>query len=250
MELIIFLSLIVVGYISGRIVESRHYRSIVIREQEFLPLPAVTLKHALDETREVARAELVAGSVVVSVDYFKRFLAGLRNFFGGRVKSYETLVDRARREAILRMKAEAKGADIILNMRLETASISKGARKTIGSVEVLAYGTAVTYKRGSGHTAPIEVSQEQPSTVIPVEPQRSSTELRYKVVFSGELATGQDLQKVKTRVAALYKVPVERCEHLFSGRTLTIKDNLDRQTAQKYQRLFNQTGAVCHIEPM
>ncbi|MDY0095408.1 MAG: YbjQ family protein [Candidatus Vecturithrix sp.] len=247
MELIIFLSLIVIGYVSGRIIETKHYRSIETREQEFLSLPAVSLKHALDMTKEVARVKLVSGSVVVSIDYFKRFLAGLRNFFGGRVKSYETLIDRARREAILRMKAEAKGADIILNMRLETASISKGARKTIGSVEVLAYGTAVTYKRG---TAPIEISQDQPSAAMPVVGQAAAKEPRYKVVFSGELAAGQDLQKVKTRVAALYKVPVERCDHLFSGRTMTIKDDLDYQTAQKYQRLFEQTGAVCYIEPM
>lgn len=249
-ELGIFLGLIVVGYVSGRIVEARHYRSIVAREQEFLSLPVVTMKRALDPAREVARAELVGGSVVVSVDYFKRFLAGLRNFFGGRVSSYETLLDRARREAILRMKAEAKGADIILNMRLETSSISKGARKTIGSVEVLAYGTAVTYKPGSARTAPIEISQEQPSAATPITRQGIAAEPRYKVIFAGELATGQDLQRVKTRVAALYKVPVERCEHLFSGRTMTIKDNLDHQTAQKYQRLFEQTGAICHIEPM
>ena len=47
MELLIFLSLIVLGYISGRIVETRHYRSIAMREDEFLPLPVVTLKRAL-----------------------------------------------------------------------------------------------------------------------------------------------------------------------------------------------------------
>jgi uncharacterized protein YbjQ (UPF0145 family) len=87
---------------------------------------------------------LVAGSVVISVDYFKRFLAGLRNIFGGRVRSYESLLDRARREAILRMKAEAKalGADMVFNIKMETASISKGRRNAIGAVEVLAYGTA------------------------------------------------------------------------------------------------------------
>ena len=56
------------------------------------------------------------------------------------------VLDRARREAILRMKAEAHehGAGMIFNVKLETASISKGAKDTIGSVEVYAYGTAVT----------------------------------------------------------------------------------------------------------
>ena len=250
MELLIFLSLIVIGYVSGKIVETRHYRSITTREQDFLDLPAVTLKHALDPERKVARAKLVAGSVVVSVDYFKRFLAGLRNVFGGRVSAYETLVDRARREAILRMKEEAKGADIILNMRLETSSISKGRKNAVGTVEALAYGTAITYTSGSARTAPIEVSQPRLSEKKTMAPHPSSPERRYKVVFSGEIAAGQDLQRVKNQVAKLYKVPVERCEHLFSGRTVTIKDNLDYQTAQKYQRIFERTGAVCSIEPM
>lgn len=139
--------LVILGYIIGRAIESRHYRSIEARERELLHLPVVTLKNVLDEQKEIARVELVAGNVVVSVDYFKRFLASLRNFFGGRVTSYETLLDRARREAILRMKEAATGADIILNLRIETSSISKGAKQKIGSVETLAYGTAITYSK-------------------------------------------------------------------------------------------------------
>ena len=91
------------------------------------------------------RTQLVRGNVVISVDYFKRFVAYLRMIFGGRVHTYESLIDRARREAILRMqeRARALGAGKIFNVRLETSSISKGRRETIGSVEVLAYGTAV-----------------------------------------------------------------------------------------------------------
>jgi uncharacterized protein YbjQ (UPF0145 family) len=87
----------------------------------------------------------VIGSTVVSVDYFKRFLAALRNLFGGRVISYESLLDRARRESLLRMKEQAEelGASMVFNIKYETASISKGRGNTIGSIEVLAYGTAL-----------------------------------------------------------------------------------------------------------
>jgi uncharacterized protein YbjQ (UPF0145 family) len=96
----------------------------------------------------VERARLIVGSAVISVDYFKRFLAGLRALVGGRVKSYESLLDRARREALLRMKAEAPDADVVVNLRIETASISKGKRqKSIGTVEALAYGTALYLKK-------------------------------------------------------------------------------------------------------
>jgi uncharacterized protein YbjQ (UPF0145 family) len=255
--IIIVLILIIVGYTSGRIVESKHYQSIETREKQLLHLPAVTMKNALDPHREIARVQLVTGSAVISVDYFKRFLAGLRNFFGGRVSSYETLIDRARREAILRMKEATKKADIILNLRIETSSISKGAKQTIGSIEALAYGTAISYKPGSSskpraRTSVSQTSVEEPPPVQapPSSVQPPPPETRYKVVFSGEIIAGQELETVKKRVAALYKVPVERCESMFSGHLVTVKDDLDYPTAQKYQKAFERAGAICRIEPL
>jgi uncharacterized protein YbjQ (UPF0145 family) len=145
-NLIIFLILVALGYTAGSIAEKKHYKSIIEREQETLNLPAVTIKNAVGINEEVLESKLVMGSAVISIDYFKRILASLRNIFGGEVMSYETLVDRARREAILRMKYMASGSDIILNTRIETSSIGKSAnkRKGIGSVEAFAYGTAVT----------------------------------------------------------------------------------------------------------
>ncbi len=148
LDLIIFLSLIILGYITGSMAEKKHYRSIIQREKELLKLPVVTAEGSFRDGL-VKESVLVTGSAVISIDYFKRLMAVLRNFFGGRVKSYESLLDRARREAILRMKAEAKeqGANIVVNMRLETAAIGKNAnkKKQLGSVEAVAYGTAVVY---------------------------------------------------------------------------------------------------------
>lgn len=146
-DLIIFISLIALGYFAGSRAEKQHYRSINKREEEFLYMPAVTLKNITNQG-EIAQSKLVTGSVVISVDYFKRILAGLRAIVGGRVKSYETLLDRARREAILRMKEQVRSADMILNLHIETSSISKGRRqKSVGTVEVLAYGTAIKLKK-------------------------------------------------------------------------------------------------------
>jgi uncharacterized protein YbjQ (UPF0145 family) len=90
---------------------------------------------------------MVAGNVVVSLDYFKRFLASLRNLVGGRVGSYETLLDRARREAVLRLKQQAmqRGYGAVINLRLETtrmANASRGGKGTAG-IEVLAFGTGL-----------------------------------------------------------------------------------------------------------
>ncbi|MCM2264444.1 MAG: YbjQ family protein [Desulfuromonadales bacterium] len=146
LDLVIFLALMVIGYTAGSIAEKRHYASIEQRERELLRLMLVNASGSYPDGR-VKSAFLVSGSAVISVDYFKRFLAMLRNLFGGRVRAYESLLDRSRREAILRMKEEAraKGAVMIMNMRLETSTIgtSDTSKNGIGCVETLAYGTAV-----------------------------------------------------------------------------------------------------------
>ena len=143
MDFIIFLTLLALGYGFGRYAEVSHFKSIQKRERTLRHIPAIATKIP-DPTLRPRQTQLVTGNVVISVDYFKRFIASLRNLIGGRVTSYESLLDRARREAILRMKEEAQaiGAKLVFNIKLETASISQGQRGAIGSVEVLAYGTA------------------------------------------------------------------------------------------------------------
>ena len=148
-NLIVILGLVALGYFAGSRAERKHYRSIREREEALLPLPAVTFKTLFD-AGTVERSVLVSGSAVISIDYFKRMLAGFRALVGGRVKSYESLLDRARREAILRMKEQAPNAAAIVNMRIETTSISKGGgrrrNRQVSTVEALAYGTAVWRK--------------------------------------------------------------------------------------------------------
>lgn len=139
-----FLFFVVAG-VSGTIIERRHYRSIRDREAATADLPVVTLR-TLDGTRPVADARLVTASVVISHDNFKRFLAQLRKIFGGSLRSYESLLDRARREAVLRLKAECPDAHIVMNLRLDTANIANTqGKKGIGAIEVVASGTAVRF---------------------------------------------------------------------------------------------------------
>ena len=143
-DLIFFLVLLLLGYVFGQRAEKRHFRSIIEREKQLRDILVFSERHIPDEDK--LEGTLVCGSVVVSVDFFKRFVANLRNFIGGRVSAYESLLERARREALLRMKAEARarGATSVWNIRLETASIYKDAAQGIGAVEVIAYGTALT----------------------------------------------------------------------------------------------------------
>lgn len=142
-DLIFFLVLLLLGYVFGQRAENSHFRSIIEREKQLRDILVFSERRIPDEDK--LDGTLVCGSVVISVDFFKRFVAGLRSLVGGRVSAYESLLERARREAILRMKEEARrsGAKSVWNTRLETASIYKGAQQSIGAVEVLAYGTAV-----------------------------------------------------------------------------------------------------------
>ncbi len=145
-EIGVFLILLSLGFIIGSRAESRHYQSIIERERDTAQLPIANID-ITEEGKVPNNIWLVSGSCVISVDYFKRFVANVRSFFGGRVLAYESLIDRARREALLRMKNEAGNADLIAEVRIETSSIggeTPGQQGTIG-IEVIAYGTAIKY---------------------------------------------------------------------------------------------------------
>ena len=148
-ELIIIVTLFAFGYFFGTWAEKKHYASIMEREKAFIHLPAVTAKTVNIDESDIEMATMVYGSAVISIDYFKQVLALFRNLIGGSIASYETLMDRARREAMLRMKEMASDAAIIVNVRLETSTIGKNTnqKNNVGCVEVLAYGTALKLKR-------------------------------------------------------------------------------------------------------
>ncbi|MCH8531594.1 MAG: YbjQ family protein [Saccharospirillum sp.] len=139
---------LVLGFFFGRHMEKKHYASIIERESDTsLPLVFHERLPPLLPARETC---LVAGSVVVSADYFKRFIASLRSLVGGRLNTYEALLDRGRREAILRLQAQAKaaGASQVFNIKMETSAIGgRYGQSGLSCVEVLAYGTALIEPR-------------------------------------------------------------------------------------------------------
>ncbi len=143
------LALLVFAYFVGSWNERRHYAEIRRREANARTFPLTTFRR-IPAGWETLDGALVTANVVISVDYFKRFLAGLRGIFGGRIKSYETLMDRARREALLRLKeqADARGYHALINVRLYTSRLanSRQSEGTAG-LEVLAAGTGLRLSR-------------------------------------------------------------------------------------------------------
>jgi uncharacterized protein YbjQ (UPF0145 family) len=146
LQLGVFVVLLLVGLFFGRATEKRHLADIARREAQLRDI-LVFNERRLPTDREFASGALVVGSVVIAEDYFKRVAAGLRSFFGGRMTVYESLLDRGRREAILRMKEDARkrGASMIFNVRFETSSLSedRSGGSPMFSAEFIAYGTAL-----------------------------------------------------------------------------------------------------------
>lgn len=138
-EYALFAVLLVIGFGFGQLNERRHYKSIEKREKELTVLPAVASKHPPADS--AYRQQMVIGSVVIASDYFKSFVAKLVNLFGGRIRSYEPLLDRGRREALLRLKEQSKlfGGSMVFNVKYETSRIGGG----VTTIEVMAYGTAM-----------------------------------------------------------------------------------------------------------
>jgi len=72
---------------------------------------------------------------------------------------------------------------------------------------------------------------------------------RFDIIFEGHLKEGASLPEVKRKLAALFKLDEARIEQLFQRAPVTIKRNLTRAEAVKYDRAFEQTGAESRIVP-
>lgn len=145
-----FAALLTIGLLFGTLAEKRHFARL--REDEAALRDVLVFNERRPPgDREFSQATLVVGAVVIGEDYFKRVAASLRSLFGGRLVVYESLMDRGRREAIVRMKraARERGATMVFNVRFETSSLSedRSGKAPMFSAEFLAYGTALVPRR-------------------------------------------------------------------------------------------------------
>ena len=66
---------------------------------------------------------------------------------------------------------------------------------------------------------------------------------RFKIVFAGELMPGHALEQVRENIANLFKTDPSKIAHLFSGRPVEIKRDLDSGEADKYLGALQRAGA-------
>ena len=139
-QIVIFAILFSVGFGFGRFNERKHLQYLDEQEQR-LAYIRVNNSRFIESTFP---GHMISSNVVISHDYFKYAIANVQNMLGGRLTSYESVVERARREAIVRLKLEAEkmGADQIMGIRLSTTELGMQG----GMVEVFAYGTAIQAK--------------------------------------------------------------------------------------------------------
>ncbi len=130
----------VIGWVLATWFERRHFRDIAEREITLQPISTNTLKRP--PPCEPERATLLVGSVVVAHDYFRTLFIFVRKLIGGNIHAYERLLERGRREALLRLKEAANlhSFDSIINVRFTTSVV---AGKFITAVEMVAYGTGL-----------------------------------------------------------------------------------------------------------
>lgn len=131
------------GWLLATWFERRHLRSLSTRET---PLQSISVNNL--KTLPPCEAEastLLIGSVVVAHDYFRTIVITIRRLIGGNIKHYERLVQRGRREALIRLKEEAdlRGLDMLINVRFGTSTISG---RFLHAIEMVAYGTGIKSK--------------------------------------------------------------------------------------------------------
>jgi uncharacterized protein YbjQ (UPF0145 family) len=131
------------GWLLATWFERRHLKSMSLRETPLQNISLNTLKQVPNCAPEACT--LLIGSVVVAHDYFRTLIIILRRLIGGNISPYERLVQRGRREALIRLKEEAgtRGIDKIINVRFTTSAISG---KFLHAIELVAYGTGVKTK--------------------------------------------------------------------------------------------------------
>jgi uncharacterized protein YbjQ (UPF0145 family) len=165
--LLLFLGpLIVFGVLIGRTLESRHFRRLEQHAQAnagFFVTQLKSFPYAISADAAKSGAPigavtptLVCTEVVIASDYLKNFFASWRNFFGGEVRSYSRMTDRAKREAVARLidQAKALGFNAICNVRVETAEIGDRRKKGAQAMaSCLAYATAYHCVEASGRGA-------------------------------------------------------------------------------------------------
>lgn len=72
----------------------------------------------------------------------------------------------------------------------------------------------------------------------------------YDVYFSGKIMKGQDLEEVRRKIGAMFKIDGAKLDRLFSDEPVAIKRGVNMDEAVKYRVAFRNLGALVDILPV
>lgn len=75
-----------------------------------------------------------------------------------------------------------------------------------------------------------------------------SDPIQFDVLFRGEIVAGQSLENVKQKATQLFKLSPEKIDAMFTGQLVTLKKKIDQQTAEKYQKILQQSGMLVELQ--
>ena len=120
-DFLIAVFVLVICCVTGKTIEKNHYKSIRKREIQLIKKPYLTYGNKILNKKAIKNIQLVSSNVVLGADKFNTVIASFKNIFGGNVSTFEALLDRGRREALLRIREKAcdLGANILINIKYE-----------------------------------------------------------------------------------------------------------------------------------
>lgn len=127
--------------VAGAVIEARHYCRLVQDGAALSGIRLIASAYVLPggAVPGMVALGLVGGGVTLAPPPLGRFVLMLRKLTGGRIDLYNRLYDRARREALLRLRRQVaeRGGDGAVGVRIDAVRIGNG------QASIYAYGTAV-----------------------------------------------------------------------------------------------------------
>jgi uncharacterized protein YbjQ (UPF0145 family) len=134
----------------GRWYQGRLLRALEVSEKStgvMFQNPSVLSTSEHHGALNAPSAVLLHVSVCVGPSMGQMFFMWVKSIFGGRLESYDGVLNYGRREALLRLQrqAEALQCSSMVNVRLETSVVSfaKNQKSKQASVEFLAFATGL-----------------------------------------------------------------------------------------------------------
>jgi uncharacterized protein YbjQ (UPF0145 family) len=142
------LLMLALAFFAGNWIAKRHEAQMALRREALGAMEISDISTYLRPDPSAPCPQMLNAEVTLGIDHFRGFMGRLKNIFGGEVRSYQATLDRARREAILRVmeQAHAEGMNAVANLRVDFVDISGNATMARKASMVTIQASATGYR--------------------------------------------------------------------------------------------------------